>query len=77
MSNHQDFNSYNSRKNKSANPADSEEFNIEKYVSDQKAMRLKLSKGERFTEYHVDMTAVKQEVAISVAPDEKEIYVGF
>ena len=29
MSNHQDFNSYNSRKNKSANPADSEEFNIE------------------------------------------------
>ena len=54
-----------------------QEFNIEKYVSDQKAMRLKLSKGERFTEYDVDMTAVKQEVTISDAPDEKEIYVGF
>ena len=54
-----------------------QEFNIEKYVSDQKAMRLKLSKGERFTEYDVDMTSVKQEVTISDAPDEKEMYVGF
>ena len=54
-----------------------QEFNIEKYVSDQRAMRLKLSKGERFTEYDVDMTAVKQDVTISDAPDEKEIYVGF
>ena len=37
-------------------------FNIEKYVSDQKAMRLRLSRQEKFTEYGVDMTAAGQEV---------------
>ena len=37
-------------------------FNIEKYVSDQKAMRLRLSRQEKFTGYGVDMTAAGQEV---------------
>ena len=37
-------------------------FNIEKYVSDQKAMRLRLSQQEKFTGYGVDMTAAGQEV---------------
>lgn len=54
-----------------------QEFNIEKYVSDQRAMRLKLPKGKRFTEYAVDMTAVKLEVTNSEVTDEKEIYVGY
>lgn len=54
-----------------------QEFNIEKYVSDQRAMRLKLPKGKRFTEYAVDMTAVNQEVTNSKVTDEKEIYVGY
>lgn len=54
-----------------------QEFNIEKYVSDQRAMRLKLSKGKRFTEYAVDMTAVPKEVTNSEVTDEKEIYVGY
>ena len=35
-------------------------FNIEKYVSDQKAMRLRLSRQEQFTGYGVDMTAAGQ-----------------
>lgn len=65
-------------------------FNIEKYVSDQKAMRLRLSRQEKFTGYGVDMTAVGQEVTTvsatetetadaqkSEETDEKEIYVGF
>lgn len=65
-------------------------FNIEKYVSDQKAMRLRLSRQEQFTGYGVDMTAAGQEVtavsaketdnadtAISEETEEKEIYVGF
>lgn len=65
-------------------------FNIEKFVSDQKAMRLRLSRQEKFTGYGVDMTAAGQEVtavsaketdnadtAISEETDEKEIYVGF
>ena len=65
-------------------------FNIEKYVSDQKAMRLRLSRQEMFTEYGVDMTAAGQEVTTvsatetetadtqnSEETDEKEIYVGF
>ena len=65
-------------------------FNIEKYVSDQKAMRLRLSRQEKFTGYGVDMTAAGQEVttvsakekdkagtAISEETEEKEIYVGF
>ena len=65
-------------------------FNIEKYVSDQKAMRLRLSRQEKFTGYGVDMTAAGQEVATvsaietetadtqnSEETDEKEIYVGF
>lgn len=65
-------------------------FNIEKYVSDQKAMRLRLSRQEKFTGYGVDMTAAGQEVTtVSAAEtetadaqkseetDEKEIYVGF
>ena len=30
------------------------EFNIEKFVSDQKAMRLRLSRQEKFTGYGVD-----------------------
>ena len=65
-------------------------FNIEKYVSDQKAMRLRLSRQEKFTGYGVDMTAAGQEVTTVSATetetadtqnfeetDEKEIYVGF
>ena len=65
-------------------------FNIEKYVSDQKAMRLRLSRQVKFTGYGVDMTAAGQEVTTvsatetetadtqnSEGTDEKEIYVGF
>ena len=65
-------------------------FNIEKYVSDQKAMRLRLSRQEKFTGYGVDMTDAGQEVTTvsatetetadtqnSEETDEKEIYVGF
>ena len=59
-------------------------FNIEKYVSDQKAMRLRLSRQEKFTGYGVDMTDAGQEVTtvsaketISEETEEKEIYVGF
>lgn len=65
-------------------------FNIEKYVSDQKAMRLRLSRQEKFTEYGVNMTAAVKEVTTvsatetetadaqnSEETDEKEIYVGF
>ena len=65
-------------------------FNIEKYVSDQKAMRLRLSRQEKFTGYGVDMTDAGQEVTTvsatetetadtqnSEGTDEKEIYVGF
>lgn len=65
-------------------------FNIEKYVSDQKAMRLKLRKEASFMGYGVDMTNAGQEVttvsaketdnadtAISEETEEKEIYVGF
>ena len=65
-------------------------FNIEKYVSDQKAMRLRLSRQEKFTGYGVDMTDAGQEVttvsaketdnadtAISEETEEKDIYVGF
>lgn len=65
-------------------------FNIEKYVSDQKAMRLRLSRQEQFTGYGVDMTAAGQEVTTVSATEtetadaqnseetnEKEIYVGF
>lgn len=37
-------------------------FNIEKYVSDKKAMRLRLSRQEKFTGYGVDMTDAGQEV---------------
>ena len=67
-----------------------QEFNIENYVSDQKAMRLRLSRQEKFTGYGVDMTAAGQEVTTvsatetetadtqnSEETDEKEIYVGF
>ena len=65
-------------------------FNIEKYVSDQKAMRLRLSRREQFTEYGVNMTAAVKEVTTvsatetetadaqnSEETDEKEVYVGF
>lgn len=65
-------------------------FNIEKYVSDQKAMRLRLSRQEQFTGYGVDMAAAVKEVTTvsatetetadarnSEETDEKEIYVGF
>lgn len=65
-------------------------FNIEKYVSDKKAMRLRLSRQEKFTEFGVDMTDAGQEVTTvsatetetadtqnSEETDEKEIYVGF
>ena len=65
-------------------------FNIEKFVSDQKAMRLRLSRQEKFTGYGVDMTDAGQEgttvsaketdnadTAISEETEEKEIYVGF
>ena len=65
-------------------------FNIEKYVSDQKAMRLRLSRQVKFTGYGVDMTAAGKEVTTvsatetetadtqnSEGTDEKEIYVGF
>ena len=65
-------------------------FNIEKYVSDQKAMRLRLSRQVKFTGYGVDMTDAGQEVTTvsatetktadtqnSEETDEKEIYVGF
>ena len=65
-------------------------FNIEKFVSDQKAMRLRMSRQEKFTGYGVDMTAAGQEVTTvsatetetadtqnSEETDEKEIYVGF
>ena len=65
-------------------------FNIEKFVSDQKAMRLRLSRQEKFTGYGVDMTAAGQEVTTvsatetetadtqnSEETDEKEIYGGF
>lgn len=65
-----------------------QEFNIEKYVSDQKRMRLKLKRKDRITQHYVDMTAAGQEVAapaaeinnadaeISEETEEKEIYVG-
>ena len=53
------------------------EFNIEKYVSDQKAMRLKLSRMEKFTGYEVDLTAAEKEVTNSDDTGEKEIYVGY
>ncbi|MBP3798069.1 MAG: type IV secretory system conjugative DNA transfer family protein [Ruminococcus sp.] len=65
-------------------------FNIEKYVSDQKAMRLRLSRQEKFTGFAIDMTTAGQEVTTvsatetetadtqnSEETDEKEIYVGF
>ena len=65
-------------------------FNIEKFVSDQKAMRLRLSRQEKFTGYGVDMTDAGQEVTTvsatetdtadaqnSEETEEKEIYVGF
>ena len=65
-------------------------FNIEKYVSDQKAMRLRLSRQVKFTGYGVEMPAAGQEVTTvsatetetadtqnSEGTDEKEIYVGF
>ena len=65
-------------------------FNIEKFVSDQKAMRLRLSRQVKFTGYGVDMTAAGQKVTTvsatetetadtqnSEETDEKEIYVGF
>ncbi len=62
-------------------------FNIEKYVSDQKAMRLRLSRQEKFTGYGVDMTAAGQEVKTAVTETEttaeiseetevKEKYIG-
>ena len=64
------------------------EFNIEKYVSDQKAMRLRLSRREKITAYAVDMTAAGQEVKTVSATETadtqnseeteiKDIYVGF
>ena len=65
-----------------------QEFNIEKYVSDQKRMRLKLKRKDRITQHYVDMTAAGQEVAAPAAEinnadaeifeetEEKEIYVG-
>lgn len=59
-------------------------------MSDQKAMRLRLSRQEKFTEYGVNMTAAVKEVTTvsatetetadaqnSEETDEKEIYVGF
>lgn len=66
------------------------EFNIEKYVSDQRAMRLHLASRDSFTDYGVDVTAGQEEnpadatdtenaeaeVDISEIADEKEIYVG-
>ena len=67
-----------------------QEFNIEKYVSDQKEMRLKLKRKDSFMQFGVDMTAAGQEVTtapateinnadaeISEETEEKEIYVGF
>lgn len=50
-------------------------FNIEKYVSDQSAMRLKLSSKDRFMGYEVDVTDGK-EVTNSEEAEEKEIYIG-
>lgn len=50
-------------------------FNIEKYVSDQSAMRLKLASKDRFMGYEVDVTAGK-EVTNSEEAEEKEIYIG-
>lgn len=50
-------------------------FNIEKYVSDQSAMRLKLSSKDRFMGYEVDVTAGK-EVTNSEEVEEKEVYIG-
>lgn len=67
-----------------------QEFNIEKYVSDKKAMRLKLKRKDDFVEYGVDMTADGQEVTtvpatetnnadaqISEETEEDTEYVGF
>ena len=55
-----------------------QEFNIEKFVSDQREMRLKLPKDKSFTGYEVNMTADKKEVTKSEAPEEEtDIYVGF
>ena len=55
-----------------------QEFNIEKFVSDQGEMRLKLPKDKSFTGYEVNMTADKKEVTKSEAPEEEtDIYVGF
>lgn len=66
------------------------EFNIEKFVSDRREMRLRLRKEASFMGYGVDMTNAGQEVttvsaketdnadtAISEETEEKEIYVGF
>ena len=50
-------------------------FNIEKYVSDQSAMRLKLSSKDRFMGYEVDVTAGK-EVTNPEEAEKKEIYIG-
>ena len=55
-----------------------QEFNIEKFVSDQREMRLNLPKDKSFTGYEVNMTADKKEVTKSEAPEEEtDIYVGF
>lgn len=50
------------------------DFDIEKYVSDKKAMRLKLSRKQGFTQYGVNMTA-EQEV-LSANANAKKIYIG-
>ena len=59
-----------------------QEFNIEKYVSDQREMRLRLASSDSFMDYGVDVTAGEQEVTNSDADltsaqtEEKDIYVG-
>ena len=48
-----------------------QEFNIEKYVSDQREMRLRLASSDSFTDYGVDVTAGQEENPAAATEKEK------
>ena len=48
-----------------------QEFNIEKYVSDQREMRLRLASSDSFTDYGVDVTAGQEENPADATEKEK------
>ena len=48
-----------------------QEFNIEKYVSDQREMRLRLASSDSFTDYGVDVTAEQEENPADATEKEK------